>query len=79
MAEFGFTPADGVEVRVLDSTADLRYLVLPARPAGSDGMSEEELARLVTRDNMVGGDSRRVAAGGGGIGGGGSSAVTPPS
>ena len=54
MAEFGFTPADGVEVRVLDSTADLRYLVLPARPAGSDGMSEEELARLVTRDSMVG-------------------------
>ena len=54
MAEFGFTPADGVEVRVLDSTADLRYLVLPARPAGTEGMSEEELAALVTRDSMVG-------------------------
>ena len=54
MAEFGFTPADGVEVRVLDSTADLRYLVLPARPAGTESMSEEELAGLVTRDSMVG-------------------------
>ena len=54
MAEFGFTPADGVEVRVLDSTADLRYLVLPARPAGTEGKSEEQLAGLVTRDSMVG-------------------------
>ena len=54
MAEFGFAPEAGVQVRVLDSTADLRYLVLPQRPAGTDGMSEEELARLVTRDSMVG-------------------------
>ena len=39
---------------VLDSTADLRYLVLPERPAGTDGMSEEELVALVTRDSMIG-------------------------
>ena len=43
-----------VEVRVLDSTADLRYLVLPARPGGTDGMSEGELAALVSRDSMIG-------------------------
>lgn len=54
MSEFGLTPGDEVEVRVLDSTADLRYLVLPARPAGTEGMSEQELAQLVTRDSMIG-------------------------
>jgi nitrile hydratase len=43
-----------VEVRVWDSTADLRYLVLPERPAGTEGMSEAELAALVTRDAMLG-------------------------
>ena len=42
------------ELRVLDSTADMRYLVIPRRPAGSDGMSEAELAGLVTRDAMIG-------------------------
>ena len=41
-------------VRVLDSTADMRYLVLPGRPAGTEGMKEEELAKLVTRDSMIG-------------------------
>jgi nitrile hydratase len=46
-------PAD-VEVRVWDSTAELRYLVLPERPAGTEGMSEEQLADLVTRDAMIG-------------------------
>jgi len=52
--EFGTDlPAD-VEIRVMDSTADLRYLVLPLRPAGTDGMSEDELATLVTRDSMIG-------------------------
>ena len=52
--EFGLeVPAD-VEVRVWDSTADLRYLVLPERPVGSEKLSEEELAALVTRDAMVG-------------------------
>ena len=54
MAEFGSQPPADVEVRVLDSTADLRYLVLPRRPAGTEGMSEEELAGLVTRDSMIG-------------------------
>ena len=54
MREFGLEPGDEVEVRVLDSTADLRYLVLPLRPAGTEHMSEEELAALVTRDSMVG-------------------------
>jgi nitrile hydratase len=45
---------EGVEVRVLDSTADMRFLVLPQRPKGTEGMSEEELAKLVTRDSMIG-------------------------
>ena len=45
---------DDVELRVLDSTADIRYLVIPRRPAGSERMSEEELAALVTRDSMIG-------------------------
>ena len=46
--------AGHVQVRVVDSTADLRYLVLPRRPAGTEGLSEEELAELVTRDSMIG-------------------------
>ena len=54
LREFGLELAPDVEVRVWDSTAELRYLVLPERPAGTDGMSEEELARLVTRDSMIG-------------------------
>jgi nitrile hydratase len=54
MAEFGAKPPPEAEVRVLDSTADLRYLVLPRRPAGTGGMSEDELAALVTRDSMIG-------------------------
>ncbi len=54
MREFGLELPANVEVRVLDSTADMRYLVLPRRPAGTEGMSEEELARLVTRDSMIG-------------------------
>ena len=54
MSEFGLQLQDEVEVRVMDSTADLRYLVLPRRPAGTDGMDEEELAALVTRDSMIG-------------------------
>ena len=52
--EFGLELSDEMEVRVLDSTADLRYLVLPRRPAGTDGMGEAELAELVTRDSMIG-------------------------
>lgn len=54
MREFGLEMDDGVEVRVLDSNADLRYLVLPRRPAGTEGLSEEELAGLVTRDSIIG-------------------------
>jgi nitrile hydratase subunit alpha len=54
LQEFGVEVADDVEVRVWDSTAELRYLVLPERPAGTEKMSEEELASLVTRDQMIG-------------------------
>jgi nitrile hydratase len=54
LREFGVELADDVEVRVWDSTAELRYLVLPERPAGSEALSEEALAALVTRDAMVG-------------------------
>jgi nitrile hydratase len=54
MREFGLELDESVEVKVLDSTADLRYLVLPRRPAGTEQMSEEELAKLVTRDSMIG-------------------------
>jgi nitrile hydratase alpha subunit len=54
LSEFGVELEDDVELRVLDSTADIRYLVIPARPAGSETMSEEELAALVTRDSMIG-------------------------
>ncbi len=54
LAEFGVELADGVELRVLDSTADVRYLVVPRRPAGSEGLSEDELAEIVTRDSMIG-------------------------
>lgn len=54
LAEFGTTLRDGVEMRVHDSTADLRYMVLPRRPAGTEGWNEEDLAALVTRDCMIG-------------------------
>ena len=54
IAEFGTVIPDDVEVRVHDSTAELRYMILPLRPAGTDGMDEEALATLVTRDCLVG-------------------------
>ena len=54
LRELGVEMADDVEVRVWDSTAELRYLVLPERPVGTEKMSEEELASLVTRDQMIG-------------------------
>jgi nitrile hydratase len=54
LREFGLELSDDVEVRVWDSTAELRYLVLPERPAGTEGLSEDALAALVTRDAMVG-------------------------
>jgi nitrile hydratase len=54
LADFGVRLADDVELRVWDSTAEVRYLVLPQRPAGTEGMSEADLAKLVTRDSMIG-------------------------
>lgn len=54
LAEFGTVLPDDVEVRVHDSTADLRYIVMPQRPAGTEGWSVEQLAALVTRDSMIG-------------------------
>ena len=54
LREFGLELNDEVELRIWDSTAEIRYLVLPERPAGTEQMSEEELAALVTRDAMVG-------------------------
>jgi nitrile hydratase alpha subunit len=52
--EFGLELEEDVELRVLDSTADIRYLVIPRRPAGTEAMSEDDLAALVTRDSMIG-------------------------
>jgi len=54
LAEFGTVVPDGVELTVWDSSAEVRYLVLPQRPAGTDGLAEGELAALVTRDHMIG-------------------------
>jgi nitrile hydratase len=54
LAEFGTRVPDEVAIRVHDSTADMRYMVLPLRPAGTEGWSEERLAGIVTRDSMVG-------------------------
>jgi nitrile hydratase len=54
LEEFGVELDEGVELRVLDSTADIRYLVLPRQPAETDGLGEDELAALVTRDSMIG-------------------------
>ena len=54
LAEFGTALPDDVQIRVHDSTADMRYMVAPKRPAGTEGWSEEALARLVTRDSMIG-------------------------
>lgn len=54
LAEMGCPLDDDVEIHVWDSSADQRYLVLPERPAGTEGLSEEELAALVTRDGMIG-------------------------
>ncbi|MCY4179368.1 MAG: nitrile hydratase subunit alpha [Litoreibacter sp.] len=54
LAEFGVELPDNVTCRVHDSTADMRYIVLPARPKGTDGWTQEALAELVTRDSMIG-------------------------
>src|SRR5215475_6120404 len=60
LREFGTELADDVEIRVWDSTAEIRYLVLPERPAGTENLTEEELAALVTRNSMIG--AAKVAA-----------------
>ena len=54
LSEFGVTLPPDVTVRVHDSTADMRYIVIPARPAGTEDWSEDDLAQLVTRDSMIG-------------------------
>jgi nitrile hydratase subunit alpha len=54
MREFGFEPPEGAEVVVHDSTADVRYMVLPMRPPDTEDLSEKELAELITRDSLVG-------------------------
>lgn len=51
---FGYTVSDDVEIRVWDSSSEMRYWVLPARPAGTDGWTEDQLAELVSRDSMIG-------------------------
>ena len=61
MREFGFEPPEGVEVVVHDSTADVRYMVLPMRPPGTEGLDEENLAALVTRDALIGVNVPRYA------------------
>ena len=54
LSEFGVTLTDHVGVRVWDSTAELRYIVIPQRPAGTEGWDEDRLAALVTRNSMIG-------------------------
>ena len=54
LKEFGLELPESTEVRVWDSNSDIRYMVLPKRPSGTEGLSEQELAKLVTRDSMIG-------------------------
>lgn len=54
LADFGVTLPDSTEIRIWDSTAEVRYLVMPRRPAGTQSLTEEQLAALVTRDSMIG-------------------------
>ena len=63
LREFGVEVPEDVEVRVWDSNAELRYLVLPMRPPGSEGLNETQLAELVTRDSMIGTGLPQAAAG----------------
>ena len=65
LREFGLALPEEVEVRVWDSTSEVRYLVLPERPPGTEGLSEEELATLVTRDSMIGVTKVQAPAAGG--------------
>jgi nitrile hydratase len=61
LADFGVTLSESVDVRVWDSTAEIRYLVLPQRPARTDGWTEDRLAALVTRDSMIGTGLPKIA------------------
>lgn len=63
LSEFGIEIGDDIEVRVWDSTAELRYLVLPQRPPGTEAMDETELAQLVTRNSMIGTDLPNIDKG----------------
>jgi nitrile hydratase len=54
LAEFGLTLDEAKAIKVWDSTAEIRYMVLPERPAGTEGLSEDELAHLISRDSMIG-------------------------
>ena len=63
LAEFGVTLPASTEIRVWDSTAEVRYLVIPERPSGTEGLSEEALAALVTRDSMIGTGLARAVGG----------------
>lgn len=65
LKKFGLDLSDDVEVRVWDSTAEVRYLVIPERPSGTEGMSEEQLAALVTRDSMIGAEKLALSGSGG--------------
>lgn len=62
LSDFGIAVPEDVEVRVWDSTAEIRYLVIPVRPGGTEGWSEERLAGLVTRDSMIGTGFAKAAA-----------------
>jgi nitrile hydratase len=62
LKEFGVTLPETTRIRVWDSTAEVRYLVVPMRPAGTDGWSEGRLADLVTRDSMIGTGLPKAAA-----------------
>jgi nitrile hydratase len=62
LADFGVTLPEDTDIRVWDSTAEVRYLVIPERPAGTDGWSEAQLAELVTRDSMIGTGLARAPA-----------------
>ncbi|MEP6739499.1 MAG: nitrile hydratase subunit alpha [Caldimonas sp.] len=63
LADFGVTLPETTSIRIWDSTAEVRYLVIPLRPAGSEGLDEEELAELVSRDSMIGTGLARVPEG----------------
>jgi nitrile hydratase len=62
LLEFGLTLPEDTEIRIWDSTAEVRYLVIPERPAGTDGLDEEALITLVTRDSMIGTGLARTPA-----------------